>query len=348
MATRETTTGGPETRPSARMRRRLAIVLLATGLGLIAIWFAWRVATLGAHPIQIFTLLVELSGWTAAVLVASGLLAAPATRVDVQTDHTYRYAAAVADHVGRTRSADPYRDVRDVVDTVVARFATRTFGDHADRAMVGVLMDGPRRIALVGALSLALLLGVSPAPIPPAWALVAVIAGTALVAAATVIASDGRIRFGDRLRWSFASIGEVIAQTDRADVAPRRWVGTVATVVALNIAIALRGMSDRWTHGLPAMNDDERLVTIMWATLLVVGGLYTLRTIPTPRLRNEHLVARRLEERTARQSALGATVCLGIVGLLAGVLPGSVDAGADDPLRVEAPAQVVADGGAGG
>ena len=70
---------------------------------------------------------------------------------------------------------------------------------------------------------------------------------------------------------------------------------------------------------------------MVWAGLVVIGGLYTLRTIPTPKLGNAHLVARRLEERTARQSALGAAVCLGLVGLLAGILPGSVDPGADDP-----------------
>ena len=116
----------------------------------------------------------------------------------------------------------------------------------------------------------------------------------------------------------------------------------------MNVAVALRGMSDRWTHGLPPMTDDERIVSMGWATLIVLGGLYALRTIPTPQLGNSHLVARRLEERTARQSALGAAVCLGLVGLLAGVLPGSVDAGADDPLRVEAPAQVEADGGVHG
>ena len=88
--------------------------------------------------------------------------------------------------------------------------------------------------------------------------------------------------------------------------------------------------------------DDQRLVAMVWAGLLVLGGVYTLRTIPTPRLDNAHLVSRRLEERTARQSALGVAVCLGLVGLLAGVLPGSVDPGAGDPGRVEPPAQIEA------
>jgi len=344
MATRVTTTGRPTARSLAPARRRLAGTLLAVGLTLITGWFAWRIATLGVHPIQVVALLVELSGWIGAVLVAHGLLVARSPRKVVPPDHTYRYAAVVADRVGRTRSDDLYRDLRATIE----RFATRSVGDHADRAMLGAMIDGPRRIALVATLSLALLLGVSPAPVPPVWALAAVVAGTGFLAAAHVVASDGRIRFGDRTRWSFASVGEVLAPVDRADVAPRRWVGTVAAVVVLNIAIALRGMSDRWTHGLPAMTDDERLVTMVWAALVVIGGLYTLRTIPTPKLGNEGVVARRLEERTARQSALGAAVCIGLVGLLAGILPGSIDAGADDPLRVETPTQVVADGGPDG
>lgn len=325
-------------------RRRVAVVLFAAGSTMLVGWFAWRLATLGAHPIQIVVLLVELSGWTAGALVAVGLIAARSPRDVLRPDHTYRYAVAVADCVGRTRSTDLHRDLRLATD----RLRTRSIGGLADRAMLGILIDGPRRIALVATLALALLFGVPVAPIPPVWALAAVTVGTASVAASHVVASGRRIRFGDRMRWSFASVGEVLAPTDRADIAPRRWVGTVGAVVVLNIAIALRGMSDRWTHGLPAMNDDERLVLIVWSSLIVVGGLYTLRTIPPPKLHNAHLVSRRLEERTARQSALGAAVCLGVVGLLAGVLPGSVDAGTDDPLRVERPSQVVADGGADG
>ena len=65
--------------------------------------------------------------------------------------------------------------------------------------------------------------------------------------------SDGRIRIGDRVRWTYSTLGEVVAREDLDGVAPRSWVGTVATIVLVNIAVALRGMSDRWTHGLPHM-----------------------------------------------------------------------------------------------
>lgn len=329
--------------PVSPARRRTASVLLATAVVFAIVWLAWRVATLQLHPIPIVILLIELSGWTGGLLVALGLLGATSPRDLRQPDDTYRYASAVAGCVGRTRAVDLQRDLRAATE----RLASRTVGGAADRAMIGVLVEGPRRIALVSTLSIGLLVGVAPAPLPPVFAVAALAGATLLIAASHVVASGGRIRFGDRMRWSFASLGEVISPSDRADIAPRRWVGTVATIVVLNLAIALRGMSDRWTHGLPSMTDDERLVSMTWATMIVLGGLYALRTIPTPQLGNAHTVARRLEERTARQSALGAAVCVGLIGLLAGVLPGGVDAGADDPARVEPAGQVEADGGIG-
>ncbi len=329
--------------PLARARRRTAAGLLGAGSASLLVWLAWRIATLDLHPVPIVSLLIELSGWTGGLAVAVGLLTASAPRAVLQPDDTYRYAVVVADRVGRTRATDLHHDLRAAVE----RLTARTAGGPADRAMIGVLVDGPRRIALVGTLSIALLLGVAPLEVPPLWALGALVAGTAFVAMSHVVASAGLIRFGDRTRWSFATLGEVLSPADRIDQAPRRWVGTVGSIVVLNLAIGLRGMSDRWTHGLPAMADDDRLVSMVWAGLLVLGGLYTLRTIPTPKLGNAHLVSRRLEERTARQSALGAAVCLGLVGLLAGILPGSVDPRAGDPARVEPPAQIEAGGDVG-
>lgn len=344
MATRVSTSGRWGEAPLSRARRRIATALLCAGALFLLAWFVWRIATIHFHPVAIVALLIELSGWTGGFAVGIGLLTASAPRGVLQPDDTYRYAVVVADRVGRTRATDLQHDLRAAVE----RLTARTAGGPADRAMIGVLVDGPRRIALVATLTLALLLGVAPLDVPPWWALGSLAAGTALIASTHVVASEGRIRFGDRTRWSYATLGEVFSSKDQADQAPRRWVGTVGTIVVLNLAIALRGMSDRWTHGLPAMTDDERLLAMVWAGVLVLGGLYTLRTIPTPKLGNSHLVARRLEERTARLSALGAAVCLGLIGLLAGVLPGSVDPGTNDPARIETPPQIEAGGGIGG
>ena len=94
-------------------------------------------------------------------------------------------------------------------------------------------------------------------------------------------------------------------------------------------------MSDRWTHGLPTMSNDMRIVAMVYAMTLVAGSLFTLVTTAAPQLDNAHLVSRRLEERTARQSALGGALCVGLIGLLAGVLPGCVDPGDDHAGRIE-------------
>jgi len=200
--------------------------------------------------------------------------------------------------------------------------------------MGAVLLEGPRRLVLVLAVSVALVLGLSPMPMPPVWALLTLSAAVALAATSHVVLGDGRIRFGDRTRWSYSSIGEVVSATDLDGVAPRRWVGTIAAIVIVNLSIALRGTSDRWTHGLDPMTSDERLVAMSIGIALVVGALFTMRTVQAPVLDAERW-SRRLEERTARQSALGATVVLGLVGLIAGVLPGSVDPADDDPVRIE-------------
>ncbi len=331
MATEVKTTERPSGGTKPPDRRVLAWGCLGAGVGLWFVWFVWRIIDLSGHPIAVVALLIELSGLTGGVLVAVGILRSRSPRsvfVHSRRDPN-RYAYAVADRIGRTRSSDLQHDLRAAVDRMIAR---RVVGSE-ERAMIGVLIDAPRRVALVALLSMSLLFGVAPMSVPPAWALAAVAAATALIAGSHVLASGGRIALGDRTRWSFAALGELFSRTDNAAVAPRRWIGTIGTVVVLNLAIALRGMSDRWTHGLPAMTDDQRVVAMTWASLLVLGGLFTLRTIDAPDVGNAHLVSRRLEERTARRSALGAAVCVGLVGLLAGLLPAGVEATGDEPAR---------------
>jgi hypothetical protein len=182
---------------------------------------------------------------------------------------------------------------------------------------------------------LGLLIGVSPMPVPTLPGLIALAIGVGGLSLATVVLSHGRIAVGDRLRWTYGAIGELLIRDDVEGVAPRRWVGTVGTIVVVNLALALRGMSDRWTHGLPTMDDEMRIVAMVYAMTLVLGSLYTLLTTSAPQLDNAHLVSRRLEERTARQSALGGALCVGLIGLLAGVLPGCVDPGDDNAGRIE-------------
>lgn len=279
-------------------------ISLVCGVVCWAIWFVWRLDHLAFHPVAIIMLLIEVSGVVAGTMVGLGLLRAEAPRAVLPTDRrdSHRYAYAVADRTGRTRTDDLQGDLLAAIE----RVTTRSVNGRADRAMIGVLIDGPRRIATVAVLSLALMTGAAPMSMPPMWAVAAVAASTLMIASSHVLATSGRIRIGDRTRWSFAALGEVCSRADHAAVAPRRWVGTIGTIVLLNVAGALRGMSDRWTHGLPAMTDDQRLVTMGWAVAIVLGGLFTLRTMDPPNPSNGHVVSRRLEEQAARRSALRA------------------------------------------
>src|SRR5262249_46327177 len=149
-----------------------------------------------------------------------------------------RYAYTVADFVGRTRAEDLHQDVRSV-----ARALRHPRGrDRVDVAMACVLVDGPRRLALVGVAVLGLLVGVSPLPVPNAFALGSLAVGISGLTLASVVLTNRRIRVTDRIRWSYASIGEIVVRDDLDGVAPRRWVGMIATIVVVNLAVALRGM----------------------------------------------------------------------------------------------------------
>lgn len=334
----ETTTSSAPLGATSVSARRLGVGLLAVASAGWIGWFAWWLTHLEPGPVQIVTMALALGGCLSGVTVAIGLARAegprdvlvPSGRGRAMSDPS-RFAWAVADVVGRTRAHDLHHDIRSVVRA--ARRSLRR--SSADYAMAAVLVDGALRLLTVVVVAAALLLGVAPLPSPSGAALGAFAIGVAGVSAAHRVLSGGRIRTGDRVRWTFSSLGEVIGREDLAGVAPRRWVGTVATIVGLNVAVALRGMSDRWTHGLRPMGDDQRMVAMLAALGLVLGALYTLATIDAPTLDNAHLAPRRLEERTARQSVLGAAVCIGLVGLLAGILPGSVDPADDDPVRIE-------------
>ena len=304
------------------------------------VWLAWRVMHLDPDPIGVSFLLAEIAGLLGGLAVASGLAARWTARsvfADEPRD-SHWFAHSVADLVGRTRADDLHRDVRSTV-RAAPRWGWR---DSADAAVVAVLLDGPRRLLMVAAVTLGLLLGVSPFGPPPWWALVSLVVGVVGIGSAHVVLGRGRIRYGDRTRWTYGAIGEVVGRTDIDGVPPRRWVGSIAAAVAVSVAVGLRGMSDRWTHGLPAMDDDDRIVLLAVGATLILGALYTLATSPRPTQVDAHLVARHLDERTARQAVLAAAVALGTIGLVAGLLP--TEPSAEPPPTVPVPAPEVADG----
>jgi hypothetical protein len=317
---------------SAR-RRRNGIALTVVGICGWLGWIVWRITNLALNPIPIMALAIEVGGAAIGVVVAFALANVVRPRATFEDDRRdpWRYAFAIADRVGRTRAADLHREVRSAAGAARRR-GKRT---RADVAIGCVLIDGPRRLAMIAVAVFGLLIGVSPMPVPTMPVLASLAIGVGGLSAAIVVLSQGRIAVGDRLRWTYGSIGELLIRDDVEGVAPRRWVGTVGTIVVVNLAVALRGMSDRWTHGLPTMENEMRVVAMAYAMTLVLGSLYTLLTTAAPQLDNAHLVSRRLEERTARQSALGGALCVGLIGLLAGVLPGCVNPGDDHAGRIE-------------
>lgn len=321
-------------RPDRPLTHRLVAGLAALAVAAVTslAWLGWRVSHLGLHPIEIAVFVAEVVSVVSALTVGLGLATAPPRTIEDETDRreSFRFAFAVADACGRPRTTDLRADMAQSWRSVRGGDT-----DLSTLSTAAVLCDGPRRLLLIVSLTLALLFGVAPIDVPPVWAVVCAVAALVMWSLAHVLLGAGRIRIGDRVRWSSAALGELCSGTDCAGVAPRRWVGTVAAVVTLNLAIGLRGMSDRWTHGLAPMGSDARLVTMLLAEIVVLGGLYTLRTTTAPQLDNAHLVSRHTEERTARQSAVGATVALGLIGLVAGVLPGNIEAAEHQPVQVE-------------
>lgn len=313
--------------------RRFGTVCLGVGFAAQLVWLVWRVTELPLHLVGVVVLATEMAALAAAAVIAAGLLRAGDPREHFLDDRreSRRFAHAVADIVGLTRSSDLRLEIRHLHRLFERRRPRRS----AEFAVVAVLLEGPRRLVLVLALILGLLLGQAPLPVPPLVPLVAEAIGLVATSVGLVVVSRGRLRLGDRTRWSYSSIGEVLAAEDLEGFAPRRWVGAVATVAVMSVAIGLRGMSDRWTHGLAPMGDDERVLTMLLAISAVGGALFTLRTIQSPVVADTTNRSRRLEERTARQSAIGATVLVGLIGLLAGVFPGGVDAADDHPVGVE-------------
>ena len=98
-----------------------------------------------------------------------------------------------------------------------------------------------------------------------------------------------------------------------------------ATVVALNLAVSLRGVSDRWTHGLGAMPRDERIAAMGVSWWLVIVAFGALHTLAKPSL-GFYGATKRLEEPSTRRLALGSTLAVAMVGFIAGALPGGLPA----------------------
>lgn len=183
-----------------------------------------------------------------------------------------------------------------------------------------VATDGLRRMLFVGLLVAVLFSGRAPFEVPP-WEAAVLLAGAmALLSTGHWMLSGGILRPGSRTMWSMASVGAGFGDGNSRTGLPIRWMATIATMVVLNLSVSLRGLSDRWTHGLGAMPHDERVIAMSTAFGVVMVGFAALRTLEQPDL-GFYGATRRLEEGSARRLALGATVGVAVLGFVVGVLP---------------------------
>ena len=327
--------------------RRLGCVAVALGTAAWAAWLAGRLAGASAHPLWAAVFATEVLGVVTGAVVAVVIARHPIratsspdapsldwSRSLRHTNDPDSYPTAVADLLRIDREPEVRASVR-----AAWRPAFAAHTPIADRALALVRFEGMRRLVLIVGLVLSLLLGVTPLEQPAPWMFGVAAAGLVLTSLGSMLLTGGHIRPGDRLRWSFAAIGLTVGPSERSDALPVRWAGVMGSIVVLNLAVALRGLSDRWTHGLPPMADADRVVVMSAALLLIVGSLVTLRRLQPPEQEHGH-TSRRREERSARQTALGATAIAGLVGLVAGILPGAVDAADREPFDREQRPQV--------
>jgi len=188
-----------------------------------------------------------------------------------------------------------------------------------------VAADGIRRMVFVALLVAVLLTGRAPFEMPPTSTLLLLIGAQLLFAIGHWMLSGGALRPGVRLRWSMASIGAGLGDGSSRSGLPIRWTATMGTMIVLNLAVALRGVSDRWTHGLGPMAHDERVAAMVVAWWLVFVGFAALRTLTQPSL-GFYGATHRLEENSTRRLAMGTTLAVSMLGFVAGVLPGGLPA----------------------
>jgi len=203
--------------------------------------------------------------------------------------------------------------------------AQRSLPSLEEAAWSVVATDGLRRMLFVALLVVVLFSGQAPFEVPP-WQVASLLGGAlALLSVGHWLLSAGLMRPGSRTIWSMASVGAGLGDGTSRTGLPIRWVATMATMVVLNLSISLRGLSDRWTHGLGVMSHDERVVAMSTAFGLVMVGFLALRSLEQPDL-GFYGATRRLEEGSARRLALGATVGVALLGFVAGILPAGAPA----------------------
>ncbi|HSP28779.1 MAG TPA: hypothetical protein VLN74_09540 [Ilumatobacteraceae bacterium] len=306
-----------------------------------SIWLAWRVTSSPVGLVSVVVLVLEVMAFLVAIVLSAALWSLPgrsrrpatsAGLPDVLVelfglDELGTVEAHGADDTGevaRARTGLRLLDPRTRRETTAGRqFVGRR--QLALTAWALVAVEGIRRMLFVGVLVVVLLTGRLPFEMPGWSVLAALMAAQLSFTISHWLLSGGVLRPGVRLRWSMATIGAGLGDGASRTGLPIRWTATLATMVVLNLAVALRGVSDRWTHGLGPMPHDERVGAMVLSWWLVIVGFTALRTLVKPSL-GFYGATRRLEETSTRRLALGTTLAVALVGFIAGVLPGGLPA----------------------
>jgi len=295
-----------------------------------SLWFAWRATSTSFDVVGLTVGLLELVAFSASIVVGLSLWSRPRV-VGARAASSPMLPDAVADLLGLDElRATSVHGTDDSGEVARARRGLHLLDPRrrqplATTAWAFVAVEGVRRLAFVALLVVVLLTGRPPFEMPPASVLLLLIGAQLLFAVGHWLLSGGALRPGARLRWSMASIGAGLGDGSSRSGLPIRWTATMGTMVVLNLAVALRGLSDRWTHGLGPMSHDERVAAMVLAWWLVLIGFAALRVLAQPSL-GFYGATRRLEENSTRRLALGTTLAVSMVGFVAGVLPGGLPA----------------------
>ncbi len=325
---------GAAVNPAARWAGRVASLV---GLAAWSTWLAWRVSSGPIEPVGVAVLVLEVAALLVSIVLSAAFWSIGSVPRRVQaTAGAMPLVDLVGELLGVAHLAtEPARGADDTGEVARARRGLELLDPRAPRAFDGppmavtawalVAVEGIRRMLFVALLVVVLLSGRFPFELP-GWPLLAVpaVAVTAFSASHWML-SGGVLRPGVRLRWSMASVGAGLGDGTSRTGLPIRWTATLATMVVLNLAVALRGVSDRWTHGLGPMPHDERVLAMVISWWLVLVGFAALRILAKPSL-GFYGAAKRTEETSARRLALGATLAVALVGFVAGVLPGGLPA----------------------
>jgi hypothetical protein len=335
---RKTAVGGTPSRTLIMATRWAGGLACVVGLVAWSRWLHWRITGPSLDALSIAVLVLELCALAASGVIAAALWSAPrparkrpdsSVLPDVFADlcrlEEFRTLEAHgSDDSGEVARARRGLRLLDPRRRATPR-ATSSSGALAQTAWAVISIEGIRRMIFALILVLVLLTGRSPFGAPPWPVLAALVAAQVLFAVGHWLLSGGVLRPGARLRWSMASVGAGLGDGASRTGLPIRWTATMATMVVLNLAIALRGLSDRWTHGLGPMPRDERVAAMVVSWWLVLVGFAALRVLVQPSL-GFYGATRRLEETSTRRLALGTTLAVAMVGFVAGVLPGGLPA----------------------